>query len=601
MTDKEDKPSYVDFSTEYKDYAVFLPAVSEMYTRYIYNKTPKREPPAPLTREGMNFLKTQNNQLFFLPKVLYSAGQAAKSDNAAHNRDMVTDRPRDGSTTIIGDSGGFQIETGAIRWEGERTQRRMLKWLEANADWSMILDFPTGSIKRRGQTFYEEWLFDDKGNAVTEPVLQFLEDGTPKLDKNGNQVSKNMPKTIKHELDFWFCLDRTAENNEYFIKNRNPGATKFLNVMQGRSQDSLNDDFESLGFADLSREEQKRLLEEGQISECDAWYECMKKFSDTSIYGDRAFEGWSLAGFHKENFSATLRRVIILLYDGMLTDKKWMHFLGMGKLKNGCVYTDIQRGVREHELGNKEFTISYDVSSPFTSAAYGQVYSGATMTPENWSIQHAKMDGREYLEGAPRANDKLHCTAEARYDEFGVYEDPILGLLQGRAGSMVKHPKTGEVLWKEIPLEGPVADKLVMKDICVNTDLKLTSTWDVCSYALVMAHNVYMHCKAIFEAQRLYDQPWEEAKNHVPQDLLHIKYLVRDIMRMPRAEALKTIKENASILNSLGSGNHSDMISSIENSDLFDISRSAYVKSNKRKIEKPAEPESTFDSLFDAE
>ncbi len=593
------KKTYHDFSEEYHDYAVFLPAVSEMYTRYVANETPKREPPGGLTRDDLNFLSTKSNRLFFLPKVLYSAGQAAKSDTAANNQDMVTARPRDGSTIIVGDSGGFQIETGAIRWEGEKTQRRMLGWLEANADWSMILDFPTGSIKRRGQTFYEEWMFDDKGNPITEDVPMLDKDGIPKLDKSGNPRMTKQPKVVQHELDFWFCLDRTIENNEYFLKNRTVGKTKFLNVLQGRSQDSLNDDFEALGFADLPRDQQKHLLESGQISECDAWYECARKFSDTNVYGDKSFEGWALAGFHKENFTATLRRIIILLYDGMLTDKKWMHFLGMGKLKNGCVYTDIQRGVREHAMGNKDFTISYDVSSPFTAAAYGRVYSGYTLTKESWNIQHSRhMDGHEYLEGGPRANDDLHCKVEARYDAEGKFEDPILGLLQGKPGTFAKDPRTNEILLVEQPLGSPMAKYMKMKDMCVNTDPKLTSTWDVCTYALVMNHNVYMHCKAIFEAQRLYDQPWEQAKEFVPHDLLEIKHLVRDIMKMPRADALRTIRENAVILNSLGSGNHSDMISAIENNDLFDINRGDYVKANKRKVELPEEPKSTFEDVF---
>lgn len=592
MTEKQ----YHDFSKDYKDYSLFIPAVSEMLIRYLTVENPKREPPKGVTRQDMNFLQ-RNTSLFHLPNILYSAGQAAKSDKMAEEHDIITDRVRDGSTIIVGDSGGFQIETGAIRWEGERTQRRMLKWLEKNCDWSMILDFPTGSITRRGQTFYEEWVFDENGEAEFDEIPVLDASGQPKLTKSGKPVMKKEPKTLQHELDFWFCLDRTMENNDYFVDNRVAGKTKFLNVLQGRSQNSLNDEFEKLDFANLPRAEQKRLLEEGEISECDAWYECAKKYSDESIYGDKAFEGWSLAGFHKENFSATLRRVIILLHDGMLKDKKWMHFLGMGKLKNGCVYTDIQRGVREHELGNPEFTISYDVSSPFTAAAYGKVYAGYTLTDDNWTIQHANMDGREYLEGGARAHEPLHCKIEARYDEFGGYDHPVFGLLKGKPKQLVKDP-TGERVLEEVRLTSPIFDKFDMTDFCVNSDPKLTSTWDVCSYALVMIHNVYVHCKAIYEAQELYDKPFEEAKEYVPHDLLQIKYLVKDIMRMPRDEALKAIRENANILNSLGSGNHADMISMIEKNDLFEVERSDYVKSNKRKVEKPVEPESVFGDLF---
>jgi hypothetical protein len=120
------------------------PAISEMYTRFIDNKNPKRQMPRGLTQNDLNYLDTAST-LFYLPNSLYSAGQAAKSDGAAAKKDMVTERDR-GTTIILGDSGGFQIQMGSIKFKGDETRNRMMKWMEANCDWSMILDFPTGGI-----------------------------------------------------------------------------------------------------------------------------------------------------------------------------------------------------------------------------------------------------------------------------------------------------------------------------------------------------------------------------------------------------------------------------------------------------------------------
>ena len=100
----------IDFSLRYSDYARFLPATSEMYTRYVVNQNPKRVPPIP--QADLDFLDPDTS-LFYLPCALYSAGQAAKSAGAAHRKDMITGR-KNPNTTILGDSGGFQIQQGFL-------------------------------------------------------------------------------------------------------------------------------------------------------------------------------------------------------------------------------------------------------------------------------------------------------------------------------------------------------------------------------------------------------------------------------------------------------------------------------------------------------
>ena len=84
---------------------------------------------------------------------------------------------------------------------------QILRWLEHTADWSMCLDIPSFSVSL--------------GIGVN---------------------------TVKD------CMAYTAFNNEWFINNRVPGATKILNVIQG------ND-----------------------IASADEWFDVMAPFSDKKI------------------------------------------------------------------------------------------------------------------------------------------------------------------------------------------------------------------------------------------------------------------------------------------------------------------------------
>ena len=63
---------------------------------------------------------------------------------------MIQQRDR-GRTMILGDSGGYQIGKGVLKFdwldfEGKSandTRQKILEWLELTADWSMMLDVPT--------------------------------------------------------------------------------------------------------------------------------------------------------------------------------------------------------------------------------------------------------------------------------------------------------------------------------------------------------------------------------------------------------------------------------------------------------------------------
>ena len=188
-----------------RDFAKFLPAISNFYNTFISKQRvtqgahiPKERIPKGFENdvEGLNFLNPEKGY-FTYDVGLYSAGHACLDVEKAPDRDsMCVNRDRKFST-IVGDSGGYQIGKGVIQFdwqdfEGNKANKvrsDILNWLELTADWSMTLDIPT-------------WASGPLNSARTG--LKSFED----------------------------CLKGTLYNNNYFQKNR-LGQTKFLNVLQG--------------------------------------------------------------------------------------------------------------------------------------------------------------------------------------------------------------------------------------------------------------------------------------------------------------------------------------------------------------------------------
>ena len=109
--------------------------------------------------------------------------------SAGHNLSNETLRQDMGlgkDSFVMGDSGGYQICTGAMKWKPE-TKHRIMTWLENNADISINLDIPP-----RGKMFgYDE------------------------------------------------AISTSYENFKYFSENR-LGKTMFLNVLQGSNQGEMD-------------------------------------------------------------------------------------------------------------------------------------------------------------------------------------------------------------------------------------------------------------------------------------------------------------------------------------------------------------------------
>jgi hypothetical protein len=210
-----------------RDFAVFLPAISNFYNTFISKQRvtngqhiPKERIPEGFDQdvEGLNFINPEKGY-FTYPTALYSAGHACLDMEKVADRDsMCVNRDRKFST-IVGDSGGYQLGKGVIKFdwkdfEGNKAnavRSNILNWLELTADWSMTLDVPT-------------WAADDI----------------------------NSPKTGLNS--FQDTLDGTIYNNKFFQKNR-LGQTKFLNVLQGDDWETAQiwydavKDFEFEGWA----------------------------------------------------------------------------------------------------------------------------------------------------------------------------------------------------------------------------------------------------------------------------------------------------------------------------------------------------------------
>lgn len=468
-------------------YAVFLPAISSFYSNYVSKQQHKQHVPADRIPdgfdrgiEGMNFLNPE--QGYFTYKYsLYSAGHAqldvAKS---IVDESMIQQRDRS-KTTIIGDSGGYQIGKGVLKFDwlnfdgpaANKTRDDIIAWLELTADWAVMLDVPI-------------WACDITNRARTGLI---------------------------NPAD---CLEKTRFNNAYLLKNR-LGKTKWLNVLQGSNWLSAQN-----------------------------WYEGVKEFSDPAVWGDKAAEGWAFGGINMSKMDVTLKRLMIMREEGMLTNKNWIHFLGTGQLDWACYLTSIQRQIRKHI--NEEITISFDCASPFLSIANGQAYTNAQHTTKRWGV---------ITDNAPDNKDLAESTIPFPFEsEFG--RRLTMGdICQYRNGTpdwtaINEHNSTTENEKDKITTANVFKDPKILNNqkfwIVMGDKNKINkvgaTSWDSFSYALMMGHNVYCHIVAVQRANQLLEierasglPDWRHWAAMSPTDTnsdQHSAWVPRDILYFDR-------------------------------------------------------------------
>lgn len=447
-----------NLTAKQNDYAVFLPAISGFYATFIGKQRvnndyvdPARMPATLQDMEQFNWLNSQK-ALFPYRWSLYSGGHANLDLNKTDaSEDMV--RAREPGTVLLGDSGGFQIAKGV--WDG---------------------DWRAGSGCLRAQKKREQalaWLDGIADYAMVLDIPSFVIN-----EKNG---WKSGIRTLEE------AADATKYNNEYFIKHRKGianGGTKFLNVLQG-----------------------------GNHTHADEWYDMMKGYCDPAQYPDRHFNGWAMGGQNMCDVHLVLRRLVALRHDNLLQEgvHDWMHFLGTSKLEWALLLTDIQRAVRKYI--NPAFTISFDCASPFLATANGQVY-------HHIDLPH---DGKWCYRMSPIVDDKKYSTDTRPFGQ-AVLADGLI----------------------EVFDESPISRNMTMKDVCVYKPGDLNkngkegrTSWDSFSYMLLMGHNVWTHIEAVQRANREYDNgTWPNMLWNSNGDHAKFRDIVDAIFATPdRAEA----------------------------------------------------------------
>jgi hypothetical protein len=438
-----------NLTAKQNDYAVFLPAISGFYATFIGkqrsdpNYVEPTRMPVGLDMEMMNWLNDQKG-LFPYKWSLYSGGHAnldlTKPDPS---EDMV--RNRDPATTILGDSGGFQIAKGL--WEGDwkansgcpkaqKKREAVLKWLDNISNYCMTLDIPT-------------WVIHDKKASAACQISTLQE-----------------------------AVDATKYNNEYFMKHRRGkknGGTKILNVLQGANH-----------------------------SDADRWYNLMKDYCDPAKYPDTHFDGWAMGGQNMCDVHLVLKRLVTLRHDNLLQEgiHDWMHFLGTSKLEWAVLLTVIQRAVRKYV--NPAFTISFDCASPFLATANGQVYHHIDLPPEGkWCYRMSPIvDNKKYSTDTRPYGQAV--VADGLIDHFD--ESPISKLMTMKDVCIYKpgQRKTDAELNGETFDPNNMNHFHVAPDLNKIGKNGKTS-WDSFSYALLMGHNVWTHIESVQRANREFD------------------------------------------------------------------------------------------------
>jgi len=506
-----------DLGKKQRDYAVYLPAVSSFYTKQldkICNKVPEQSRvPAGFEygNEGLDFFKNEQSYYHY-PYGLYSAGHAHLDIAKSHaDEPMIQERDRNTVKVLLGDSGGFQIATGVMKmdWKNAkdpndkaRTEicEKILRWLEHTADWSMTLDIPAF--------------------AAVEPLSS----------KTGL-------------TEFSDTLDISLLNLDYFVRNRVPGATKFLNVLSGTDEATSKE-----------------------------WYEAVKHFSDPNFcaegYGEasRALEGYAFAGINMKDLSCVLNRLLDLRADGLLAGKDWIHFLGTGKLQWACFLTAIQRQLRLHD--NPNITLSFDAASPFVNTAYGQTYAHNFFEPGKFGYF---MD---------RAFDQQSLVGSDLPAPFG--HSPVMQrLTMGDLCTMGPgaQDKNGNFKFSEgqplVDKEGKPKLDEQGNQLYAERD---STTWDTQTYLYYMGHSVYNHITAVQEANRLADventreavdyTQWKkplkknskagEVSPYVPVNILLFRDFVEKVLDPATTNAREIIANNKDFLTHLSMGGEDD-------------------------------------------
>ena len=298
----------IDLTPRWDKFAVYLPAMQFPYASAVDNNKMlgDREFPAGIKLTDLDFLNPKS-KLWHYGYALYSAGQFT---DARPKACAVTNRDRT-KTTVLGDSGGFQIGKGTLKgtehfkkaktadevcelWrDSGDVRQRIVRWLDAHSDYAMTIDMPL-------------W--------AREPANA---------------------KTPFHKCTVQQLIDLSLDNLDY-ITHKSNGNTKWLNVLQGTNpKDSKQ------------------------------WWDAVKAYR---------MGGWALAGSvgWRGGLDSVLHYVMLMRDDDAFAEgQDWLHVLGVSQPTWAVLLTALQRGIRKH-CKNPNLRVSYDSASPFQAGGQRQ-------------------------------------------------------------------------------------------------------------------------------------------------------------------------------------------------------------------------------------
>jgi hypothetical protein len=507
-----------------KDYAVYLPAISSFYSTYIAKQRLEEFVPTDRIPKGFDRgIEGMNflneEQGYFTYKYgLYSAGHAQLDLNKSMVQESMIQDRDRNKTMILGDSGGYQIGKGVLKF-----------------DW---LNFEGPEANKTRQKILE-WL------ELTADWSMMLDVPTWACDHI------HSPKTgLKTFED---CLEKTRFNNDYFLQNR-LGQTKWLNVLQGGDWDTA-----------------------------EKWYRGVVEFSDPKgKYAGKEAEGWAFGGANMCKMPITLKRLMTMRDEGMLTGKNWIHFLGTAQLDWSCYLTQIQRQIRKHI--NPELVISFDCASPFIATAHGLVYTNAQHTNKRWSVIMDKAPDNKALAGSDIPYPfESEFTSRLTMGDIAYYD---LGHRKSdvELGEGVKFDHLNPAHYHVVPKLNKLG-KIPNK-----------TSWDSFAYALMMGHNVECHIKAVQRAQQLMDiecarfkPDWRlvgiegkkevEFSDWVPRKILYFSTFIEELFNTKtKDEAFELIENADQFLTSLEGARLQGGPAANEFNNLFDWGDAKIVK-----------------------
>lgn len=323
-----------DLTKRIQDFAIYLPSMQLHSAVRIEGTSLMRENilPCKLKPEDFNYLDP-NNQYWHYKWALASAGVFK---NEKHGNAITQ---RNAKSLILGDSGGYQIGTGALEelktwkklrnkpqqvidlWRADTNIKKgIVDWLDLHCDYAMTIDIPL-------------WVNE--------------------LNKNGKPGNSPFSQCQTKDL-----INLSVENLQFIQKHRGVyGACKYLNVLQGRTEQDEED-----------------------------WFNAVRPFK---------FEGWSLAGGVGQSggIYRVLRRILLLRDMNLLgRGYDWIHILRLSRIRWAPLVTAIQRGLRKGV--NEGITISFDSSSPYrmggVAAKYAVLNSFGSSLDNDWTIKSFK-------------------------------------------------------------------------------------------------------------------------------------------------------------------------------------------------------------------